>query len=230
MNDFNDWEHDFKFPEGDERAQNEKLIQLQTSCVACYVREKRLNRMEELEERIETIDRNLNAVKVGAIMVFARVTKKLMENPMASVIPLSTAMAVSFSGCVRKWPVVSQIGFFGSFFLILLLAFFVMFLFELKKSLPEIKEYELEFQARKESYERDRMEYAVYATEVEMHEERLKELEEKGGVPEDYWDFGGEIWELIYTGQADTRSDALRQIDRMIHQVEMEKTIANIDG
>ena len=229
MNDFSEWEHGFEFPVDDERAQNNSLETLRVSCLHCYLREQRLQEMVELDKRISLVENNATIWKAATILVPEQAANMIAEKPVVFVVCVAIVVGLSFSLPSVPARVFSPSGFFRCLLLFGPIAICGWLLFALYKSIPDLRECKLQLESCRESYEKDKAAYAVYETEVEMYEDKLTELIDHGGVPEDYWSYGGEIWRIVYSGQADTRFDALRYLERELFSTDLDDIVSSVD-
>lgn len=79
-------------------------------------------------------------------------------------------------------------------------------------------EYDAYYEERVLKEEEYQTAYTYRKKTADMLAEQLKELISEGGLPEEYWPYGKEIWQFIRSGRADTLKEAIPLVEKVIFE------------
>lgn len=224
------WDHGFQFPPDDERKNDKKLDAFRESCESCDVHERTIKSIKILQDRT-TVAEAKGAKIISALAAYAsHVVKTVKEHPMVIVTVIAVILGVCISGGLARAEFIEEGGFFGTIFRWLLIAVGVLLVWSLFKAVPTIQEANEYINDCRKSYAEDKKTLKLYTSILEPMEDMMRQNIEHGGVPEEYWDYGGILWNYVYTGRADTRSEAILCLNRDMREIQLEMQLEEMEG
>ncbi len=220
-----EWEHDFKFPPNDERENDEQLKKFRESCSKGHLHRRISEYNNYLKERIEIVESKVSVFSSVKEAYGAHLGKLVTDHPLLIAILFAVILAFSICSGLFGITIIMGKGFFGTFILYALAATAVFMIWALPKALPDMIEAADNIKDCRNSYEDDKSNLSIYTHMQQVIEKILREMVEDGGVPEEYWDYGGLLWQYVYDYEADTRSEALLCLTRDLRQKQMEHQI-----
>lgn len=213
---------EFVFDDGDPRQENSLLQTLRTSCMLCYyAREEQAEKVRELEDRIALAEQPHAGLAFIVNSIFAFV-KEVLQNPLFEVCVIFGCLGYSVFARIMNPSLMLHKNILLNIVFTVGIICIALLLIGLLKSIVPALQYCKEVKACKSTYAEDQKKATIAQHMIEAVEDQLKELIKDGGVPEKYWDWGGEIWDYIQSKQADTLKEALELLESDIYQAKMQ--------
>ncbi len=213
---------EFSFDDGDPRCEDPILQTLRVSCMLChYAKEEQAEKVAELEERISLAEQSHAGIAFITNSTVGYMKEKLL-NPLFQVCVIFGCLGYSIIACIMNPSLMLHRNILLNTAFTFGIICIALFLIGLFKSIEPTFEYCKEVKACKATYVEDQKSLIIAQSMIEAVEKQLRNLIKDGGVPEKYWNWGGEIWSYIQSKQADSLKEALALLESDIYQAKMQ--------